>query len=124
MKTLVEEEDDKDLLRLTETILRANGHRVIKAVDASQVLPSAQREKPDLILPDVNMPGGDGRDILQNLKRSILTSGIQVIVISGDSDPALRESVTQAGAEGFLLKPWTLENFIQDLRKLCPHLPW
>ena len=124
MKTLVAEDDDKDLLRLTETILRANGHRVIKAVDASQALPSAQREKPDLILPDINMSGGDGRDIPQNLKRSILTSGIQVIVISGDRDPALREFVTQGGAEGFLLKSWTLENFIQDLRKLCPHLPW
>ncbi len=70
------------------------------------------------------MHGGNGRDILQNLKRSILTSNIQVIVISGDSDPALRKSVTQAGAEGFLPKSWTLENFMQDFQKLCPHLPW
>ncbi len=41
MKILVVE-DDQDLLRLTETILRASGHKVTKAIDASQVLPTAK----------------------------------------------------------------------------------
>lgn len=109
---------------MTETILRANGHEVIKAVDVSQILPGAQREKPDLILLDINMPGGKGSDILVKLKRSSLTSSIQVIVVSSVTDPQTRMFVMKEGAEGFLQKPWVPENFIQELRKLAPHLPW
>jgi len=123
MKILIAE-DDKDLLRLAETILRASGHVVIKALDASQILPGAQREKPDLILLDINMPGGKGSDFLVKLKRSSLTSNIQVIVVSGDTDPKLPAQVLQDGAEGFLPKPWKPENFIQELKKISPSLPW
>ena len=123
MKILIVD-DDRDLLRLAEAILRAGGHAVVKAVDASQVLPSAQREKPDLILLDINMPGGSGSDLLAKLKRSSLTSNIQVIVVSGETDARVRQHVKQAGAEGFLAKPWVAETFIQDLQALSPHLPW
>ncbi|MDP1678605.1 MAG: response regulator [Candidatus Nitrotoga sp.] len=66
MKILIVE-DDMDLSRLAEPILLDCGHEVIKAVDASQVLPSARREKPDFILLDINMPGGKGSDILVKL---------------------------------------------------------
>ena len=123
MKILIAE-DDRDLSRLAETILRASGHVVIKAVDASQILPSAQREKPDLILLDINMPGGKGSDILVKLKRSSLTSNIQVIVVSSETNPQLHEFVVKEGAEGFLQKPWMPENFVQELKKLSPNLPW
>lgn len=123
MKILIAE-DDKDLSRLAETILRVGGHTVIKAVDAAQILPSAQREKPDLILLDINMPGGKGSDILIKLKRSTLTSNIQVIVVSGVTDPQVRAAVVKDGAEGFLQKPWAPESLMQELQKLAPHLPW
>lgn len=123
MKILIAE-DDKDLSRLAETILRASGHVVVKAFEASQILPSAQREKPDLILLDINMPGGKGSDMLVKLKRSSLTSSIQVVVVSSVTDPQVRAFVEKEGAEGFLPKPWAPENFIQELQKLAPHLPW
>ena len=123
MKILIAE-DDKELLRLSETLLRAAGHAVIKAVDASQILASAQREKPDLILLDINLPGGTGSDILVKLKRSSLTSHMHVIVVSGVSDPHMHALLAKEGAEGFLSKPWDPGNFIQDLQKLSPHLPW
>lgn len=123
MKILIAE-DDRELSRLAETILRASGHQVIKAVDAAQILPTAQREKPDLILLDINMPGGKGSDILIKLKRSTLTSSIQVIVVSSVADPQMRAAVMKEGAEGFLAKPWAPESFVQELQKLAPHLRW
>ena len=123
MKILIAE-DDMDLMRLAETILRGGGHAVIKAVDASQVLPRAQTGKPDLILLDINVPGGKGTDILTKLKRSTLTSSIPVIMVSSVTDPQVHALVAKEGAEGFLLKPWNPETFIQDLKKLSPFLPW
>lgn len=117
-------DDDKDLSRLAETILRASGHQVVKTVDASQILSTAQREKPDLMLLDINMPGGNGSDILIKLKRSTLTSKIQVIIVSGMTDPKVHAMVVEDGAEGFMQKPWSPESLVQDLQKLAPHLPW
>lgn len=114
MKILIAE-DDMDLSHLAETFLLDCGHEVIKAVDTSQVLPSARREKPDFILLDINMLGGKGGDILVKLKRSSLTSNIRVIVVSGVTDPQILTFVEKEGAEGFLPKPWAPENFIQEL---------
>lgn len=123
MKILIAD-DDRELSRLAELLLRSEGHDVVKAVDASQILSSAQREKPELILLDINMPGGNGKDVLVKLKRSSLTSHIQVVVVSSVSDPKLHASVKQEGAEGFLQKPWEPETYIQSLQALAPHLPW
>ena len=123
MKILVAD-DDKDLLRMAETILRAAGHHVLRAVDASQVIPIAQRDRPDLILLDVNMPGGKGNEILGRLKRSSVTSGIAVIIVTASQDPALRTVVDKAGAEGFLQKPWLPDTLVDQLKGMTPFLAW
>lgn len=123
MKILMVDDDIK-LLSVADAILQALGHRTTHSVDASQVLPSAQREKPDLILLDINMPGGNGTDLLMRLKRSSLTSGIPVIVISGSQEPGIRDRVAKLGAGGFIAKPWMVETFAQELKRLTPYLPW
>ncbi len=117
-------EDDLSLLQLAGAILRELGHKTVQALDASQVLSTAQREKPDLILLDINMPGGKGTDLLVRLKRSSLTAGIPVIVIISTQDVGTRSLVAQEGAQGFLPKPWNPETFAEDLRKMAPFLPW
>jgi len=117
-------DDDLSLLQMAGIILRALGHKTVQALDASQVLSTAQRERPDLILLDINMPGGKGTDLLVRLKRSSLTSGIPVIVISGTQDAGAAAFVAQQGAQGFIPKPWKPENFAEELRKLTPFLPW
>lgn len=123
MKILVAD-DDKALSRLAEAILRDSGHTVVTAADASQILPMAQRERPDLILLDINMPGGNGSDMLLRLKRGALTSSIQVIVVSGVADPQVHAAAVKEGAEGFLQKPWSPESLVRELQKLAPRLPW
>ena len=123
MKILMAD-DDMSLLKMAGAIFRGSGHSTVQALDASQVLPTAQREKPDVILLDINMPGGKGTDLLVRLKRSSLTAGIPVIVISGTTDTDARSFVEQEGAEGFIQKPWNPETFVEDLRKISPFLSW
>lgn len=117
-------DDDLMLLQMAGLILQGLGHKTVHALDASQVLSMAQREKPDLILLDINMPGGTGTDLLMKLKRSSLTSGIPIIVISGTQDADTRAIVAQGGAQGFISKPWNLATFAKDLREMTPFLSW
>jgi len=117
-------EDDLQLLQAATVVLRALGHSIVHAVDASQVQSTALREKPDLILLDLNMPGGKGTDLLVRLQRNSMTSGIPVVVISGTQDPAILSFIAEGGAQGFIPKPWKPETLAQELRQLTPYLPW
>ncbi len=104
MKILVAE-DDKVMSKLMCGILQEGGHTAIPAYDAMQAVMYAIKQPPDVVLLDINMPGGTGVGVLTKLKASSRTSTIPVIVISGSTDPALPKQVAELGAARFLAKP-------------------
>jgi DNA-binding response OmpR family regulator len=98
-------EDDKALSRMLCGVLQEWGHICVPVYDATQAFMVAMKQAPDLILLDVNMPGGSGVGVLQKLKNSTKTSRIPVIVVSGSIDPSLPGQVVEMGAVCFLAKP-------------------
>jgi len=98
-------EDDQVLSQLLSTRLRKAGFEVIAAFDAMQSFMLAVRTVPAIILLDINMPGGNGLDVLKKLKSSTKTCHIPVVVLSGSVDPSISASVKGLGAEEFLTKP-------------------
>ena len=98
-------EDDRMLSKMMCTILQEGGHISLPAYDSIQALMFAMRQPPDLVLLDINMPGGTGVGVLQKLKASSKTSFVPVVVISGSIDPALPAQVLALGATAFLAKP-------------------
>jgi CheY-like chemotaxis protein len=108
MKLLIAD-DDRVLVHLLSTRLRGKGWTVTTAFDAMQTLMFAMRTAPDVILLDINMPGGTGVQALRKLKSSTMTSQIPVVVLSGSIDPADEQLVRDLGAQGFLRKPPDVE---------------
>lgn len=106
-------DDDRVSSQLLASRLRTKGFEVVVAFDAMQALMAGMREAPDLILLDISMPGGSGLDVLKKLKTSTKTSSIPVVVISGQTDPALPDTVKGLGAVEFLLKPVRFEDSYQ-----------
>jgi DNA-binding response OmpR family regulator len=104
MKLLLAD-DDRLLTQLFSAQLRAKGVEVIVAHDAMQAFMSALRTQPDVIVLDVQMPGGTGLETLRKLKSSAKTSGIPVVVLSGSVEPEAGKVVKQLGAAEFLQKP-------------------
>jgi two-component system cell cycle response regulator DivK len=98
-------EDDKALSRMLCGILQEGGHICVPVYDATQAFMYAMKQAPDLILLDVNMPGGSGVGVLQKLKNSTKTSRIPVLVLSGSIDPNLPAQVVEMGAVRYLAKP-------------------
>ena len=98
-------EDDKALSRMICTVLQEHGHICVPCYDAMQTFMFAMKQLPDLILLDVNMPGGSGVGVLQKLKNSTKTSRIPVLVLSGSIDPKLPAQVVEMGAFRYLAKP-------------------
>jgi two-component system, cell cycle response regulator len=85
--------------------LSPKGFEVVSALDAFQTWTFALRVHPDVILLDINMPAGNGIDILRKLKASPKTQHVPVIVMTGDKNPATEAEARELGAAEFLHKP-------------------
>jgi DNA-binding response OmpR family regulator len=118
MKVLLAD-DDRLLIELLATHLRAKGCEVVSAVDAMQAFMAAMRGKPDVIVLDINMPGGTGLEVLRKLKMSSKTSPIPVLVLSASTDAdAAAATVRQLGAASYLQKPVDPDGLYAALVKL------
>jgi len=98
--------DDDPLIRqLFGDILRFRGYGVLEAADGDAALKMAARERPDLILLDIMMPGIDGFEVCQRLKGDAELRTIPVVILTAMNDPALNTRAFQVGAELALRKP-------------------
>ena len=98
-------EDDQDVARLIGIRLRGDGHELAFAGDAVTATTAARRERPDVILLDLGLPGGDGLLVLKRLRDLAQLAMTPVIVISGKDPGAIRDVALEAGAVAYLSKP-------------------
>jgi DNA-binding response OmpR family regulator len=98
-------EDDPDIRQLLQHRIRSKQYESAFAGDAVTALTIARKERPDLILLDLGLPGGDGFVVLERLQQLAPLASIPVIVISARDPSASRERALAAGAVAFLPKP-------------------
>jgi CheY-like chemotaxis protein len=117
-KKILIADDDKVTLETLGSQLRAQGFQVLTAMDAMQAFMVAQRTSPDVVLLDIQMPGGTGLDTLKRLAKSTKTQNIPVIVISVLTDPARRREALALGARAFFPKPVDFAGLSKSLTDL------
>lgn len=98
-------DDDQVVGQQLSALLRAAGYPSLTTLDPVQGFMAAQRERPGLILLDVNLPAGGGLRLLDRLLKATTTQLIPVIVITASDDRDLEAQVRAKGAAGFLHKP-------------------
>jgi len=98
-------DDSRFQRQMLASCLPPKKFEIIFAVDALQTWMMALRSSPDLILLDINMPGGTGIEVLKRLRVSNKTQQIPVIVVSGDEHPTTEAMARELGAHDFLHKP-------------------
>ena len=116
MKVLVAD-DDLATCTLVATILRRAGHEAILAQDATQAMMLVKKHQPELVVLDVQMPGGTGLAVLQNLKSSVRTAQVPVIILSGVADRTKVQRLLDLGAVEFLSKPVDPESLLGALER-------
>jgi FixJ family two-component response regulator len=105
-------DDDQVVTQQLVSLLRAAGYPSISTLDPVQGFMAAQRERPGLILLDVNLPAGGGLRLLDRLLKATTTQLIPVIVITASEDQTLEGQVRTKGAVGFLRKPIEAEKLL------------
>lgn len=105
-------DDDQVVCQHLSSLLRAAGYPSKSTLDPVQGFMVAQRERPGLILLDVNLPAGGGLRMLERLIKTTTTQLIPVIVITASTDQALEGEVRAKGAAGFIRKPIDSERLL------------
>jgi two-component system cell cycle response regulator DivK len=98
-------EDNPANMKLASLLLRNAGHSVLGAVDAESGLTLARREKPDLILMDIQLPGMDGLTATALLKKDPATAAIPIIALTAMAMKQDQEKILAAGCDAYIAKP-------------------
>lgn len=105
-------EDDPYILTSTAEILTSGGFRILAGKNGFEGMAFLEREKPDLILCDVMMPGMDGYDFLQNIREKTETRDIPFIFVSAKVASSDIEKGMALGAADYLTKPFTMKQLL------------
>ena len=110
-------EDNFQNRRLVKRLLSKKGYEIIEAEDGLQGIAIAAREKPDLILMDINLPGIDGMEATSRLKSSRDLSHIPIVAVTAQAMRGDRERIMAAGCDDYLQKPIDNEQLINTVRR-------
>jgi two-component system KDP operon response regulator KdpE len=115
-------DDDRPMLRVLSTGLRAYGFPVVTAADAGSALDLAARRPPEAVLLDLRLPDLDGMEVLRSLRAS---GDVPVLVVSGRAGVTARIEALDAGADDYVTKPFAIGELAARLRAVLrrPALP-
>jgi two-component system cell cycle response regulator DivK len=100
-------EDNPQNMRLVRKMLAGGGYEMLEACDGLSGLCIAAREKPDLILMDINLPDIDGMEATARLRSDPELAPIPVIALTANAMHGDRERFIAAGCDGYIAKPVT-----------------
>ena len=116
MKKILVVEDDFDSRKGLGIRLRAHNYEPVFAIDSVAAVKTALTTRPDLVLLDLGLPGGDGFAVLQRFKDLTPLADLPVIVLTGMSCHAKRERAAELGVDGYLQKPADNEVLMDRIR--------
>ncbi|PKK90267.1 MAG: two-component system response regulator [Candidatus Wallbacteria bacterium HGW-Wallbacteria-1] len=104
-RILIADSHVSDIANLRRLLLNL-GYEVLLASDGIEAVGLIERDKPDLIILDADLPGYNGQELCTLLKNSDFTASIPVMIQSHHTDDALMSSCLHSGADDFLFKPY------------------
>src|SRR3989344_2033134 len=116
-KSVLVVDDDEGLLKTIKPVLLINGYSVLTATTGEKGIQIAKRQKPDLIVLDVILPGIKGRQVCQKLKEDSTTHTIPVIFLTAKDSPDDVKAELAAGAISHITKPFTNQKLLDEVKK-------
>ena len=109
--------DDSEFLRgIVKNIISAQGYDVIEAKDGVECMDILTKKKPDILLLDINMPGYNGLEVLEQVVKEY--TDISVLMLSAVADSKTVKETLRLGAKGFVAKPFSEVDLLEHLYSL------
>ncbi len=120
MSTVLVVDDEPGVREVLRHFIELEGHRVLEAADATEARQAMARERIDLMLLDVHMPGESGSSLCHSLKDDPDARGIRVVILTGYNDERAWRNGLWSGADVFAVKPINHERVRMLLQELLP----
>jgi len=117
---VVDDEPSVRAMVLASIRVHAMRYRVIEAGNATEAVAQAKDQQPDLVLLDVALPDHDGFWVCRSLKTGADTSHIPVVMLTAMSLASDREQALAAGADGYIVKPFSPRALLEELERRLP----
>ena len=107
----------RDMLKLT---LVDAGFEVFQAVDGQDGVDMLDKQQVDVVITDINMPKMDGYEVIRHLRGIPKHKNTPILVLTTESETEKRNIARQAGATGWMVKPFDPEQLIATINKVSP----
>ncbi len=114
-------EDDPDQAALANLRASAAGYTVRVASNFKELIEAVRGPLPDLLLLDVNLPDGDGFDILGRIRRHRKLALLPVVMLTARTDPEDVRRGLDFGADGYITKPYSKKILTETIRSVLKH---
>jgi two-component system cell cycle response regulator len=113
--TILVVEDEATTAQLVKLVLKKQGYRVMTAATGPEALRLADDLVPDLVLLDIVLPGMDGFQVCQYIRKNPRTATIPIIMFSGLDRPADQRNAFNAGGDDYLTKPVKMTDLLEKI---------
>jgi len=119
IKTVLTIDDSRTMRDMLMMALVEAGYRVIQAVDGVDGLETLSAEGADVVITDINMPRLDGFGFIEGMRSDPANRSIPVLVLSTESDAAKKQRARDAGATGWIVKPFDPVKLVEAVRRVA-----
>ena len=109
-------DDDRITRMLVKLLIEKEGYEVLEGENGRQAIDIAHRERPDLLVIDLMMPGMDGYQAIEHIRHDVSLSTLPVIVLTAEDGPGIEERVLELGADDYIVKPFEAPVLISRVR--------
>lgn len=118
-KTILAVDDSPSVRQMVRLTLTGAGYSVVEAVDGQDALEKASAQKFDAILTDQNMPRLDGISFIRKFRGNAASVGVPIVFLSTESHDALKQQAREAGAIGWMMKPFDQAQLLAVVKKVA-----
>ena len=115
-KSILLVDDDESVIKTLRPVLLSHGYAVLTANTGEDGLQIARRQKPDLVILDVILPGVKGREVCQKLKEDPETKKIPVVFLTAKDSPEDLKAEREVGSAGHVTKPVDVKVLVETIQ--------
>ena len=119
-KNILAVDDSASIRQMVSFTLKQSGFQVVEAEDGVKGFEAAQNHKIDLVLTDLNMPNMNGLELITKLRTLPQFKFIPILMLTTESDETKKMAGKQAGATGWIVKPFNPEQLLKVIERVLP----
>jgi two-component system cell cycle response regulator DivK len=113
-------EDTEDNRQIVRDLLESAGYELIEALDGIEGVAAAEREQPDLILMDIQLPGIDGYEATRRIRAVPALARVPIIAVTSYALSGDEAKTRAAGCDGYVAKPFSPRQLLAKIREFLP----